>query len=129
MDARDGYKASRDRIVGGIVARGVRNPIVLTGDLRQNYADDIKADFDDPGSAAAGSEFVGTSISSGGDTAAQLAANSHLKFNNRQRGYVRCQLTPTLWRADFRMVPYVTAPGAPVATRASCAGQPGFVPA
>lgn len=139
MDAWDGYKASRDRLIGGIVERGVRNPIVLTGDVHQNYAADIKANFDDPNSPTIGSEFVGTSITSGGngsdvggDSAAQLAANPHIKFNNRQRGYVRCQLTPSLWRADFRVLPYVATPGAPVATRASFVvqdGAPGLVPA
>lgn len=136
MDSWDGYKASRDRILGGIVERGVRNPVVLTGDVHQNYAADLKANFDDPDSATIGSEFVGTSISSGGngsDTSAagreQLEENPHIKFYNRQRGYVRCTLTPKEWRSDYRVVPYVTTPGAPVFTRASFAienGQPGL---
>ena len=45
-------------------------------------------------------EFVGTSISSGGDGRtnrpdldALLAENPHVKFYNGQRGYVRCRWT------------------------------------
>ncbi len=48
-----------------------------------------------------------------------------------QRGYVRCTLTPEVWRADYRVVPYVSQPGAPADTRASFvtqAGSPGLVP-
>ena len=87
---------------------------------------------------AVGSEFVGTSISSGGDgadvradTAAVLAANPHLKLFNDQRGYVRRTVTPERWQADYRVVPYVSRPGAPVSTRASFvveAGRPGLQP-
>lgn len=136
MDAWDGYKASRDRILSGITRRGVENPVVLTGDVHQNYAAEIKADFDDPDSATIGSEFVGTSISSGGngsDTSTtglqQLEENPHLKYYNRQRGYVRCELTPGQWRTDYRVVPFVTAPGAPIRTDASFvveSGRPGL---
>ena len=139
LDAWDGYVASRDRITSGIVERGVANPIVLTGDVHQNYAADIKSNFDDPDSATIGSEFVGTSISSGGDGSptspaglAQLEENPHLKYYNRQRGYVHCRLTPGQWRADYRIVPYVTRKGAPIHTEASFvvdAGRPGLQPA
>ena len=72
------------------------------------------------------SEFVGTSVTSGGDGAdttdeAQefLAANPHMKFINTQRGYVRVNVNRERWRSDFRVLPYVQKRGAPVATRAS----------
>ncbi len=61
-----------------------------------------------------------------------VAENPHIKFFNGQRGYVRCTLTPEQWRADYRVVPYVSQPGAPVYTRASfvtLAGAPGLQPA
>ncbi len=84
------------------------------------------ADFDKPGSPTIATEFVGTSITSGGDGADQtpaganlLAANPHLKFFNSQRGYVRCRVTRSEWSSDFRVVPYVTLPDAPVSTRAT----------
>lgn len=42
-----------------------------------------------------------------------------MKFHNTERGYVRCDLTPQQWRTDYRTVPFVTKPGAPLNTRAS----------
>ncbi|MEH7081399.1 alkaline phosphatase D family protein, partial [Neobacillus drentensis] len=71
-------------------------------------------------------EFVGTSITSGGDGADKradtdkiLGLNPHIKFFNDYRGYVRCRVTPDRWQADYRVVPYVSKPGADVSTRAS----------
>jgi alkaline phosphatase D len=139
MDAWDGYPAARERVVSAIVAGEVANPVVLTGDVHTNWASDLLRDFRDPESAVVGAEFVGTSISSGGDgadvradTAQVLAANPHVRFFNDQRGYVRCSVTPERWRADYRVVPYVSRPGAPVFTRASFvveADRPGLQPA
>ncbi|MCZ6901622.1 MAG: hypothetical protein O7C62_02515, partial [Rickettsia endosymbiont of Ixodes persulcatus] len=48
-----------------------------------------------------------------------LAANPHMPFTNSQRGYVRCNVTQERWQTDFRVLPYVTKPGAPISTRAS----------
>jgi alkaline phosphatase D len=73
-----------------------------------------------------GVEFVGTSISSSGDgspTARNgesiLAENPFVKFLNDERGYVRCEITPERWRTDYKTVPFVSRPGAPLNTRAS----------
>ena len=96
MDAWDGYRASRDRIFAGFTDRHVGNVMVLTGDVHSNYAADTKPNFDDPSSRTLGSEFVGTSIATGGNgsdttggTANQLAENPHIKFRSAQRGYVK----------------------------------------
>jgi alkaline phosphatase D len=139
MDAWDGYTASRNRIRDGFVQRGVDGVVVITGDVHVNYAIDVKADFDNPNSATVGTEFVGTSIATGGNGAdltpgglTVLAENPHIKFFNGQRGYVRCTLTPELWRTDYRVVPQVTTPGAAVSTRASFVTErsaPGVHPA
>jgi alkaline phosphatase D len=136
MDGWDGYVASRERILGGIVERGVDNPVVLTGDVHANWAADLKADFDDPSSRTLGSELVCTSITSGGDGAETteagqqaLAENAHVRFFNNQRGYVRCHVDRARWQTDFRVVAYVKRPGAPVSTRQSFlieAGRPGL---
>jgi hypothetical protein len=71
-------------------------------------------------------EFVGTSISSGGDGSQLprsgqhfLAENPFVKSFNAEREYVRCEVTPKSWRTDYRTVEYVTRPGAPVNTRRS----------
>jgi alkaline phosphatase D len=139
MDAWDGYVASRDRLFQFLQSSRVSNPIVLTGDVHANWVADLKADFANPNSATLGTEFVGTSISSGGNgndtnanTAGILADNPHIKFFNGQRGYVRCEVRPDRWRADYRIVPFVTQPDAPISTRASFVvenGRPGVQPA
>jgi alkaline phosphatase D len=135
LDPWDGYVAERDRVLAAAQDRGVRNLVVITGDRHQNYAVDLKRDFTDPDSETVASEFVGTSISSGGDGADMnpqgeqfLAANPHMRFFNAQRGYVRVNVTRERWRSDFRVVPYVTRPGAPISTRATYVvedGRPG----
>ena len=87
---------------------------------------ELKRDYENPDSPNVGTEFVGTSITSGGDGADMtdqgrqfLAANPHLKFFNSQRGYVRVTVNHQQWRSDYRVVPYVQTQGAPVSTRAS----------
>ncbi|MCA1843587.1 MAG: alkaline phosphatase D family protein, partial [Actinobacteria bacterium] len=132
VDAWDGYVASRDRLMAFLGAHPVLNPVVLTGDFHSNWVADLKADFDDPASATVGTEFVGTSITSGGDGSdtslvgqTALAENPHLRFYNNQRGYVRCAVTPTRWTSEYQVVPFVRTPGAPVATRASFVVGPG----
>jgi alkaline phosphatase D len=132
MDAWDGYVASRQRILDGIRERNVANPVVLTGDVHKHYANDLKADFRDPGSATVGVELVTTSITSGGDGQdmptggqAQLTENPHIKLINNQRGYVSTRIERDTLRADFKVIPYVATPGAPVSTRASFVVEPG----
>ncbi|MFG2795638.1 alkaline phosphatase D family protein [Streptomyces pseudovenezuelae] len=139
MDAWDGYRASRGRILDGARSAGVENLVVMTGDVHAAYAFDIKDDFDDPASRTLGTEFTATSVASGRDGAEKpstwdtyLKANPHLKFYNGRRGYVRVTLDRQQARADFRTVSAVTTPGAPVATAASFvteAGNPGLTPA
>ncbi|KAA0022439.1 alkaline phosphatase D family protein [Antrihabitans cavernicola] len=125
-DPWDGYVADRNTVLSEAQRRGVRNLVVITGDRRQNYAADLRRDFSDPNSPVVATEFVGTSITSGGDGAdiddqgkTFLAANPNLKFFNGQRGYVRVHVDQAQWRSDFRVVPYVEKPGAPISTRAT----------
>jgi alkaline phosphatase D len=126
MDSWDGYQASRDRITRGWVDAGVRNPVVLTGDVHAHWADDLKLDWNDPTSRTVGTELVCSSITSGGDGAdvasgnhSWAAWNPHLRFYNNQRGYVRTRITGESLTADFVVLPYVTTPGAAAHTRAT----------
>ncbi len=138
MDAWDGYAASRDRLFQFLQQSQPANPVVLTGDVHANWVADLKADFNNPTSKTVGTEFVGTSISTGGDgsdtnanTEAILAENPHIKFFNNRRGYVRCELTPQRWQSDYRTVAAVTTLDAPITTRASFVvenGRPGAQP-
>ncbi|MGC3001983.1 alkaline phosphatase D family protein [Streptomyces sp. G35A] len=139
MDAWDGYRAGRGRLVAGAKAAGVANWMVLTGDVHVAYAFDIKDDFDDPASAVLGTELTCTSVASGRDGAQRPAnwdtfmrANPHMRFYDGRRGYLRVELGRENARADYRIVPAVTTPGAPVSTAASFVtevGSPGLQPA
>lgn len=132
-DSWDGYKQSRARVLRGIAAARVRNPVVLTGDVHQHYAADLKADFRDPASPVVASEFVGTSVSSGGDGSDRvdpaLAENPWIKYNAARRGYVRIDMDRRQLRGTLRTLPYVSRPDAPAADGASFVledGRPGL---
>jgi alkaline phosphatase D len=126
MDSWDGYPGARQRILDFLEEKNISNTVILTGDVHTNWANEVKADFDDATSKNVAVEFVGTSITSNGDgsdvnseTEQVLQENPHIKFFNNQRGYVRCKLTQQKWQSDFMVVPYVSRPGAPIETRTS----------
>lgn len=135
MDNWNGYEPARQRIFDQVVERRVDNLVVITGDAHCSMVADLKQNFDDPTSRTVGVEFLGTSITSGADGADMdtrgtqwLASNPHMKYYNQRRGYVRCTLDGEEWRSDYRVVPYVTTPGAAVSTQASFvveSGRPG----
>jgi alkaline phosphatase D len=86
----------------------------------------VRERFDDLSSPAVATELVTTSISSGGDgsdlrddIAAVLPENQHIRYFTGRRGYIRTRITPDELRADFRVLPYVSRPGAPMRTGAS----------
>jgi alkaline phosphatase D len=126
MDQWPGYEFERRRVLKHLHEKRVKNPVVITGDIHSNWANELIADFDQLDSQNVGVEFVGTSITSGGDGSAisrthdaLMRENPFLKFHNVERGYVCCDVTPKTWRTDYKTVPYVSRPGAPLNTRAS----------
>jgi alkaline phosphatase D len=126
MDKWDGYVANRKRLLGEIQRRRVSNPVVLSGDVHECWMADLKSDEENPSSATLASEFVCTSISSNGDGRAitnarrhALELNPHIHFYNGLRGYLRCEVTPDLWRTDAKTLDFVTKPGAPIKTGGS----------
>jgi len=126
MDAWDGYPANRQRVIRAWQDAGVRNPVVLTGDVHAHWASDVYADFDDPASGVVGSELVTSSISSGGDgydeptgTHPWAAWNPNIRFWTNLRGYVSTTITPEALTARYRCVPRVSQPGAAPFTRAT----------
>lgn len=135
VDKWDGYIVERTNLLRFLAEAKPFNPVFITGDFHSNLVGDLKVDFDDPSSPTIGTEFVGTSISSGGDGGDStpigleaLSQNPQLKFFNANRGYVRCTMTPSILTSDFRTVPYVSRPDAPVETKASFVvenGRPG----
>ncbi|MFC7157932.1 alkaline phosphatase D family protein [Halomarina halobia] len=132
-DKWDGYRADRETLLEFMTGRSGLNPVVVTGDVHRNFVYNLKSDFSDPDSETVGTEYVGSSISSGGDTSGTTTYGSGVntpwrKFFNNDRGYVRCTLTAEEWRADYRVVSTVEEPNASVSTVASFlteAGTPG----
>jgi alkaline phosphatase D len=126
MDKWDGAVAARDRLFAAVEDAKLANLVVLTGDIHNNWAGELKQKFDDQRSATLGVEFVATSISSGGDGfdtndsfKALLAQDPHIKFFNNQRGYVRHVVTPDRWQADFQVLDKVSVGDGQVSTRKS----------
>jgi alkaline phosphatase D len=121
MDKWDAYPAARDRLFRHIHQAGVKNVTVLTGDVHQAWAATLRLDFADPRSPVVGTEFVATSITSGGDgsevqaqTPRVLERNPHVAFFNNRRGYTLQEATAQRMEARFKGLDSVTRPGAPV---------------
>lgn len=125
-DGWDGYTANRQRIIAGLVDSRVRNAVVLTGDVHSHWAAEVRERVGDSSSPIVATELVTSSITSGGDGSdtradveAVLPENPHIRYFSNRRGYVRARVTEDEMRADFRVMPFVSQPGAPVRTDAS----------
>ena len=135
-DSWAGYRIPRGRLLSKIRDAKVGNVVVLTGDEHQNFAGDLYVDGARHEGAPIASEFVITSISSGGDGNDQRddfakiqAANPILKFNNNQRGYAICDVTPKAFVTQFKVLDAVTRKDGKLSTRAKWAleaGKPGI---
>ncbi len=136
MDQWPGYEVNRQRVLKYFAARPKLNPIVLTGDIHTHWANNLQVNSADPQDKVVASEFVGTSISSGGNgtlpgekPSPVLSENPFVKYHSTQRGYISCEVTPRTWRSHYHTLDYVTRPGAPLQTPVKFAvesGQPGL---
>ena len=132
MDKWGAYDTCLNRFMHFLDEGNPSNPLVLTGDIHNNWVNDLHLDFADPRSKIVGTELVGTSIASGGDgsdwredTEGVLRDNPFIRFFNDQRGYVRCLLSRTECRADYQVLDFVERPGGSISTRASFVVQDG----
>jgi alkaline phosphatase D len=131
MDKWDGYAAERDEVVAALASAARArsfSPVVITGDVHANYVWDLKTDWDDTSDASVfGTEFVGTSISSEGDSALEedggfttlcgnRNGNPHNHLFDNHRGYVLCDVAPEQWDATYRVLPTVKDPEATAST-------------
>jgi alkaline phosphatase D len=138
MDQWPGYAHTRIALVKFLAERRVPNPVVLTGDIHSNWVNDLRVDDRQADSPVVATEFVGTSISTGGngyDKARNqdrlLSDNPCVQFHNGQRGYVRCTITPRNWRSEYQVLEQVTTAGGRAMTKASFVvenGNPGARP-
>ena len=122
MDSWGSYNVPRERVLSRLA--GLGNAVVLTGDEHQNFAGELRTRGGQGDAVAV--EFVGTSISAGGDGADKragndriMAENPFLAFTNDRRGYLTCEVTPASWTTRYRVVERVTTPGASIATAAT----------
>jgi alkaline phosphatase D len=131
----DDHGYGRDRIMRFLDDFRPSNPVVITGDLHCSWVADLKAYFGNEDSDTVGTEFIGTSITSGlGESYLEayeghLDQNPHVRyFDERNGGYVRCDLTPEEWRTDMKLADSIKDPESPVRTVASFIvedGKPG----
>ena len=128
-DGWDGYPQARRRLTQGLQKHGIANPVLLGGDVHENWVGHVLADYNKPRSARIGTEFCGTSISSrsgnatnatnasnarnatnartgAADRSAQrLAENTHFVFaDTQQRGYGLLDLSSDSLNVQLRAV-------------------------
>ncbi|TQS42141.1 alkaline phosphatase D family protein [Cryptosporangium phraense] len=140
FDSWDGYRAQRRRLLEFLGTGAVRNPVVLTGDQHATWVSDLRPDFDAVDSPVVAAEFVGTSITSGGDPDIagfhrehdpELARNPHLRYADNRRGYLLGEATREELTVRLRVVDTVRSP-APTTTRTAATfqvadGRPGVI--
>lgn len=127
-DQWDGYPAERAAILDRLRDEGIRNTVVLTGDIHSSWVMDLTHDPENPfqydpltGAGSLAVEFVGTSVSSSGLD--QLAAvpqlanavrllNPHMQYVEvTRRGYLLMDITPEETVGEYWYVSTVLEPG------------------
>lgn len=130
-DTWNGYPAARRRLVQAISAANLRNVVVATGDAHIHAVGVVPLRDDEPDGPAAATEFLATSISSGGDgapetegTRAMLAGSPNIRLVNAQRGYQLFDVAADEWRTDVKVVDTIQRPGGALTTLARFAVSP-----
>ena len=123
-DGWSGYPAARQRLIDAMRTTRLKNPVVLGGDVHQNWVGHILSNYAQPESQTVGVEFCGTSISSR-NSATQLALtemlsnNPHFVFANAEyRGYGVVDVTPQNMTTTLRAVKNVRDPNSEAMTLA-----------
>ena len=129
-DGWDGYAPARRRLIDALRKHRVANPVLLGGDVHENWVGHVLADYADPASERVGVEFCGTSITSRSSgsarTAERLAENPHFVFADAERrGYGIADITPQQMNVSLRVVSDVTVRDAQIETLAKFAVQAG----
>ena len=109
------YPVDRQRILDVLKQQRLGNTVVITGDVHVNFVRNVPPDHLHLDAEPVATEFIGTSVSTGGDRTLSTvfgadANNPHLQFTDNHHGYVRCIVTPEQWRTDYRVVPSVIDP-------------------
>ena len=135
-DGWDGYAPARKRLTDALQKHAVQNPVMLGGDVHENWVGCLKADYSQTAAAQAapaiGVEFCGTSITSSASSSAvektpeRLAENPHFVFADaKRRGYGVMEFTPKQLTTSLRVVDNVRAQNTTVSTLAQFAVSAG----
>lgn len=109
-DTWAGFPHARQRLIDGLVRSKVRNPLILGGDIHQNWVAHVHQDPYDVSSRVVAAEFCGTSITSPKAqtpeaTARQVKRNPHCVYSNAAyRGYGLVDITPKSATVSLRAV-------------------------
>ena len=135
-DGWDGYAPARKRLTDALQKHAVQNPVMLGGDVHENWVGYLKADYSQTAAAQAapaiGVEFCGTSITSSAGSSAvektpeRLAENPHFVFADaKRRGYGVVEFTPRQLTTSLRVVDNVRVQKTAVSTLAQFAVSAG----
>jgi alkaline phosphatase D len=129
-DGWDGYAAARGRFIESLQKNRVSDPVLLGGDVHENWVGHVKADYGKPDGANIGIELCGTSITSrsGGNSQIpqRLAENPHFIYADGERkGYGVVELTPQRLTATLRVVDDVRKQDTKIETLARFTAQAG----
>jgi alkaline phosphatase D len=135
-DGWDGYAAARGRLLDTL--RGVRNPLVLSGDVHSFFAAGLRRDpaparADSAGNPVLATEFCGTSVTSGSRPQARtqqyVEMNRHLLYGRSdRRGFMLLELRPERAAMAFQGLDNVRDADSGLSTLASFTvadGRPG----
>ena len=122
-DGWDGYAAARLRMTQSMQNNALKNPVLIGGDVHENWVGHLMADANKDDSAKLGVEFCGAGITarSAGNAklAERLAENPHFIFADSERkGYGVVEFTPKQIQTELRVVDDVRQPQTKIETLA-----------
>ncbi len=129
-DGWDGYSAARQRMTQSMQTHALKNPVLIGGDVHENWVGHVMADAYKDDSAKIGVEFCGAGITarSAGNSklAARLAENPHFIFADSERkGYGVVEFSPKQIQTELRVVDDVRQPQTKLETLAKFAVEAG----
>ena len=129
-DGWDGYSAARQRMTQSMQSNALKNPVLIGGDVHENWVGHVMADAYKDDSAKIGVEFCGAGITarSAGNSklASRLAENPHFIFADSERkGYGVVEFTAKQIQTELRVVDDVRLPQTKVETLAKFAVEAG----
>ncbi len=106
-DSWEGFPAARERLIARLARPDAANPVLFGGDMHAFFAAALHRQPDNVSSAMVASEFVASSLSTGGRDPREFATwvvdNPHLLYASTDyRGYIVVDLAPDVMRVTYR---------------------------